>query len=75
MLLLLEIGLTVTAWRQGWKGWALLPLIGAFAYGLLNGLSIQPGAQPDFGVLILGDVAAVAILALMILVRKPAQTT
>lgn len=38
MLLILEIWLTVAAWRKGWRGWALLPL------GIGGGIAILIGA-------------------------------
>lgn len=41
MLLILEIGLTIAAWKRGWKGWALLPwviaLVAAFTVSLVRG--------------------------------------
>ena len=39
MLLILEIGLTIWAWKRGWKGWALLPALGAFTGGFIVGLA------------------------------------
>jgi len=46
MLLIVEIILTVKAWKNGWKGLALLPLGAAFGLGLVMGVG---GVQPDIG--------------------------
>ena len=41
MLLVLEIFLTVAAWRKGWKGYALLPCAITFLFGFLMALAVQ----------------------------------
>jgi hypothetical protein len=43
MLLLVEIGLTVAAWRRGWRWWALLPVGGGMVLAVL--LSMTVGAS------------------------------
>ncbi len=40
MLLILEIILTVTAWKKGWRWWALLPVAIAFGSAFLTGFVI-----------------------------------
>jgi hypothetical protein len=72
MLLALEIGLTVAAWRRGWKAWALLPFgIGAviaIVFGAILGASgVSIDSIMAFGIMF--DLACVAALATM--VAKP----
>jgi hypothetical protein len=49
MVLILEIVLTVVAWRKGWRGWALLPigilLLMGFSTGVLLGAAGYSEAQ------------------------------
>jgi hypothetical protein len=61
MLLIVEVMLTVAAWRKGWGAWALLPL-GAmlpagFAIGALFGPPVAATPLP-----ILLDLAAIVAL-------------
>lgn len=63
MLLVLEIILTIAAWKRGWKGWALLPwviaLVAAFTVSLVRGAAT-------------GFVADVILIgAMIIMVNKP----
>jgi len=39
MILVIEILLTISAWRKGWKGWALLPIGIGMSIGFLLGMS------------------------------------
>ena len=39
MILVLEIMLTISAWRKGWKGWALLPIGICMSIGFLLGMT------------------------------------
>jgi MFS family permease len=75
MLLILEIILTIFAWRRGWKWYALLPLGIAFAIGFLVGLSTgaSGGLVGDIGWVIVFDIAAVIALIVMCAV-KPKST-
>jgi hypothetical protein len=71
MLLILEIMLTVTAWRKGYKGFALLPV----GLALLAGFSIganNPGA--DIFSVIWIDILAIIVLGIMIAVAKESET-
>src|SRR5262245_43500004 len=68
MGLLIEIALTITAWRNGWGAKALFPLAGAFGMGLLLGMAVAAtGGKPEsvvaFGLII--DVVAIVVLAIM----------
>jgi uncharacterized membrane protein YfcA len=77
MGLILEIGLTIAAWRNGWKGRALLPLgIGmgiAFFIGLAVGAS-GGTLEPVGPLLILLDLAAIGVLLWMVS-NRPTEGT
>jgi hypothetical protein len=46
MLLILEIVLTVAAWRKGWRGWALVPMVSVFVLALLIGaMAVASGSS------------------------------
>jgi hypothetical protein len=61
MLLVLEVVLTVMAWRKGWGAIALLPLALAVVIDLLVFI-----AAPEVGpFLLIGDVICVIVLAVM----------
>lgn len=65
MLLVLEIFLTVIAWRKGWKGWALLPTGITMLFGILLGAAVEaPGGSPQaaYPVAFLADLGNVAVL-------------
>ena len=67
-MLLLEIGLTGWAWRRGWKGWALLPLIVGVLAGMLLGASVGAagGSAEDVnGMALILDLACIGTLILM----------
>jgi len=69
MLLVLEIILTIEAWRRGWKGWALLPLGVGFGVGFLIGLMMgAAGASEDsiFGICLVLDLVCIGVLIGMI---------
>jgi hypothetical protein len=67
MLLVLEIMLTMTAWRKGYKGYALIPVGLVFLTGVLIGLS-NPGADALSVIWI--DILAIVVLSVMIAVAK-----
>ena len=75
MLFIIEIILTVFAWRNGWKWWALLPVGIAVLIGIVVGLSvgISGGSSISPGIVV---VDILAIIALVVLVaKKPTSTT
>jgi len=49
MLFILEIVLTIVAWKRGWKGWALVPIAFAVVIGFVIGAVIraQGGSLED----------------------------
>jgi len=71
IMLILEIVLTIVAWRKGWKAWALLPLGAGFGLGVIMGLL---GIIPDetSALWLVPDLAA--IIALIIMAAKGRQT-
>lgn len=68
MLIIAEIILTVTAWRKGWRRWALLPMgivLGiAFVIGVAIGTS-GASAEDVFGVAFILDIPAIVALIIM----------
>lgn len=73
MLLILEIVLTIAAWRRGWKGLALVPIAAAFGAG--PALPFVVGADQAMQLadsLWFVDVGVTAVLGLMAAVgRQP----
>jgi len=71
LLLILEIGLTISAWQRGWKGWALLPGAFALAGGYMLGMVLGGDSSVDFfSVGIIIDI--LCVIALIIMVSKRA---
>jgi hypothetical protein len=67
-MLIVEIILTVFAWRKGWKAWALLPVGIALAIGLLIGFSVGASggnAESVRGIGIFLDIVAIGVLIYM----------
>jgi hypothetical protein len=69
MLLILEIGLTIAAWKRGWKGWAVLPLVIAFFIGFFWGLVNGGPLEELLGFGIIFDV--LCIVALIVMIARP----
>lgn len=69
MVLLIEIILTVKAWKNGWKGWALWPLAIVLTLGFMLGMYwTNTGREAFPGLYMLGlflDVTAITVLAVM----------
>jgi hypothetical protein len=68
MLLFLEISLTIAAWKNGWRGRALLPLAGAFLVAFLLGGALGSSGGSDADARVLGflcDLGAVIVLGVM----------
>jgi hydrogenase/urease accessory protein HupE len=69
MLLILEIGLVIAAWKRGWKGWALMPIVIGFCAGFITGLVVGDtgGSEEDFFPIgIIFDVLVIGALVTMI---------
>lgn len=79
MLLVLEIALTIAAWRRGWKGLALLPIAAAFGAGFALPFIVGTDeAMQMAGSLWFVDLGVAAVLGLMAAVGrqpKPGPTT
>jgi hypothetical protein len=69
-MLILEIVLTIAAYRRGWKGYALLPGALALLAGFLVGLAAQAngGTAAATPAAILVDIAC--IVALIVMARR-----
>jgi hypothetical protein len=65
---MIELFLVVLAWRKGWKGYALLPLMCAIGFALVLSAMNAPmtAAVP---------VDLAAIIALIIMIKQPRQTS
>ena len=61
-MLIIEIILTIFAWRKGWKWLSLIPIVVAFCIGIIIGLS---GGTTDLTSYIIWDFLAIVILILM----------
>ncbi len=75
MLLILEIVLTVAAWRKGWRAWALMPLGVGMSVAFLIGVAIGASggtAEHVTPLFLLLDLACVGVL-IRLAVRGPQQ--
>ena len=72
LTLIIEIGLTVTAWKRGWGWMALIPLVltGCFSFGGGFVLGLQGGNFMDYWPLFIG-LDVLCIIALAVMVAKP----
>ena len=76
MLWILEIGLTVWAWKRGWRGWALLPLTIGLGASFLSGFYIgfsggsEENLENMMGLFLLMDVAVIVSLVLMVIFKR-----
>ena len=69
MLGIVQIVLTVIAWRRGWGLKSLIPMAGAFGFGLLFGAlgsEIGIGLGTIFAVLLAADIMTVGVLSAMV---------
>jgi hypothetical protein len=69
VLLLVEIGLTVAAWKRGWKWWSLLPLAASFFAGMIFGaVSAGTNGPRDipFALAITTDILIITALVAMV---------
>lgn len=65
MLLIIEIFLTVAAWRNGWRALALLPLGVTVLFGFLLGAAVQASGgsiQAAYPVAFLADLINLGVL-------------
>ncbi len=64
---IIEIALTVWAWKRGWKAWALLPIAITFGIGMIIGAANPYG---DLSNVIIFDFLCIAALVIMIIKKK-----
>ena len=77
MLLILEIGLAVAAWRKGWRAWALVPLGVVAGVAFLIGVAVGASggtAEHVTPLFLLLDLACVGVL-IRLAVRGPRQAS
>jgi hypothetical protein len=74
MLLILQIALTVAAWRRGWKALALLPIALAFGAGCALPFIVGPDQAVAMAEkLLFVDLGVTAVLGLMAAVGREAK--
>lgn len=73
-MLIIEIILTVVAWRKGWNAWALLPLVCAMGAGFGIGFYLGATGQAEKAnspmMLLLDGVAIIALIVMCIKERN-----
>lgn len=72
MLLILEIALGIAAWKRGWKGWAVLPVIAPFGIGFFSGLFMGPEVFESgvIGMAFIVELICIATLIGMVVKRR-----
>ena len=76
MLIILEIILTITAWRKGYKAWALLPMGLAILIAFMIGASDPTLTEADLYSLVWLDILAIVALGVMIAAaKKPVEVS
>jgi len=70
-MFLVEIILTIVAWKRGWKARALIPLAIAFSVGLIAGIIIgaNGGTEAPAEIMIVDIGALIALIIMSI--KKP----
>lgn len=72
MILILEIVLTIIAWRKGYKGYALLPLGIVFLIAFMVGFSTpELSESADLSFIVLDLMAIVALVIMVATAKKP----
>lgn len=74
-MIIVEVILSITAWRNGWKWWALLPMGICLSFGFLLGLTVGATVAPadNFAVpCLFGDLIAIVSLIIMTF-REPSR--
>lgn len=71
-MLIIEIILTIVAWRKGWNWLALIPTGVAFCIGLLLGATASQG-NVDVMSVIIWDILAIVALVVMVAVNPPGK--
>ncbi|MEK7408192.1 MAG: hypothetical protein AAB225_24240 [Acidobacteriota bacterium] len=73
LMLIIEIWLTVAAWRKGWRGYALRPVAFAFVAGLFIGMGAGTSGRTLADILplaVLLDLACIGVL-IRLAIRGP----
>jgi hypothetical protein len=65
-MIIIEIILTIVAWRKGWRWLALIPVSVAFCIGIVIGSS---GGPIDPLTLVIWDILAIIALVVMVVVK------
>ena len=73
MLLIIEIMLTISAWKKGWKGWVALPW--AILFLTVMAVAGEAGSEEAaFGIGLVGDILLIVVLGVMAATAHGPQT-
>lgn len=77
MLLIIEVALTIAAWKKGWRGWALLPggvtLLMGFLLGAMMGAAGVPPENMIGPAVLLDGVFILSLIAMAVWAPKKVQ--
>jgi hypothetical protein len=77
MLLIIEIMLTISAWKKGWKAWVIVPW--AVLFLAVVALAGEAGSEDAaFGIGLAGDILLIIVLGIMTATAhgpQPVQST
>lgn len=77
MLIIIEIMLTISVWKSGWKGWALLPIGIVCGFGFVLGMTVGTGGMTRsdlvFPCLMLDFGAIIALIVMRVRAPKKVQ--
>ena len=74
-MILIEIALTIAAWKRGWRWRALLPMVFALVAGFLIGIAVGASGgtiEQAAPAAVVAELGVVAVLIYMV-ARKPAD--
>ena len=73
MLFIIEIMLTVSAWRKGWKGWVVLPWLALLLIASVLGANAA-SEEEAFGLGLVCDIVLIVVLGIMAATAHGTQT-
>jgi hypothetical protein len=75
MLIIIQIVLTIFAWKKGWKWYSLIPVAVAFGVGFFIGIGVGSagGSVSDLSGVVVLDILAIVALAIMCFVAPKSK--
>lgn len=73
MLLAIEIMLSISAWKRGWKGWVLMPWVALF-FGATALGGAAASQEEALAVGIVCDILLIVVLGIMTATARGSQT-